>query len=408
MAGRTGVDRSGSTGTSRRTVLACGLSAVLGTAGCGGTGAAARSSGGDLVVGACLDLTGAGSLIGTAARRGLQIILDQRNGPGGTADGAGRTIRLVVQDTASDPPTAATIAQRLISTVRVSGLIVGAGVGVANALVPVTEQSEVPMLATVSPGDVTAPTAQRRFLFTLGPDATDVAMMLVAAAHDRDVRRIGILASDDAHGDAGVAAVTAAVHGRSGISLTRTVRLPAGATDYHAPAATVAGTYPRPDAIVVWSMAPASGLAARALHAIGYHGMLLFDAGAASDDSLSAANRTAMEGGYLVSPFLLSGSPLAVTTPVAAAQRDFYARYVRRYGSFSGLSVYAADALGLLAAATLTTGSTDRQAVQGWLASARFDGIAGSYAFSAGSHGGVRRDALRLFRIERSGWVQLT
>ena len=53
----------------------------------------------------------------------------------------------------------------------------------------------------------------------------------------------------------------------------------------------------------------------RALKAGGYTGQILFDPGAASEETMSADNRSATANARLVSPFILNGPPPAVTTP---------------------------------------------------------------------------------------------
>ncbi len=396
----------------RRAILTAGLLGPVAAvaAGCGSrTDSAAAVTlprGEDLVIGACLDLTGSASVAGVAAQRGLQVARDKLNQSGLAAGGASHQIRLVPVDTASDPKTAAAAAQRLIGTEKVAGLVAGGSGATASAIAPIAEQAGVPMISTAFADDVVKPVVQRRFVFKLGPDAADVAGILTDyLANTRHLSRIALLATADDHGDSGVAEVTTAANS-AGLNIVRTARLPLGAQDYRAAVGPAVSAHP--DAIIVWGVAPVPGLAARAIRGAGFTGLLLFDCGAASDDTLSAENRVSTQGAYLISPFILGGSPPAVTTPAAVAQQDFFDQYTRLYGSFSGLSVYGADALNLLAGAAARANSVNRLRIRNGLESTPFDGLAGGYVFSTIQHGGVQHDSLRLFEIEQSGWVQLS
>ncbi|GAA5193225.1 ABC transporter substrate-binding protein [Rugosimonospora acidiphila] len=406
--------RPGAARLSRRSLLAAGISgaAAVAVAACDGrsddmmAGSASLPRGADLVIGACLDLTGSGRTVGVAQQRGLQIALDLINQSGVTVGHTTRRVRLLVKDTNSDPDSAVAAAKQLISGEQAIGLIVGGSAATTSAIAPVAEQASVPMMATGCADDIVKPVPQRRFVFKLGPNASDVAAVLTNnIAHAGGVDRVAILASADDHGDSGLAAMRTALT-TSGRTMVTTVGLPVGVSSYQSQAKQVIKD--RPDGIVIWSMAPTSGLAARALHDAGYRGRLFFDSGAASDDTLAGSNRTATVGGVLVSPSILGGVPLAVTTPEAVAQQNYFEQYTSLFGAFSGLSIYGADALNVLAGAVAKAGSTDHLRIRNGLESMPFDGLAGEYKFQTIEHGGLQADALQLFEIEQSGWVQLT
>jgi branched-chain amino acid transport system substrate-binding protein len=391
----------------RRSVIATGVLGGLAavTASCSNqiaVAAPALPRGEDLVVGACLDLTGPAKVPGTAAQRGLQVALDRINQSGVTVGSTVHQIRLLTRDTASDPATATTMAKDLVEGDQVIGLITAGATATATAIAVVAEQASVPMLAANASDGLVRPVVQRRFVFKLQPNASDVAAALVDSVVAAGRRKIAVLATADDYGDAGLAALTTAT-ATAGLTLTRSARLALGVNDYTDAARQVLA--PRPDALVVWGVAPAPGIAARALRTLGYPGLVLFDPGAASEDTTSAQNRADTMNCLVVSPFILSGPPPAVTTPAAIAQRDYFDQYTRLYGAFSGLSVYAADALNLLAGGARRAGSSNHLKIRNGLESVPFDGLAGSYTFSTIDHGGVEADSLRVFKIDSTGWV---
>jgi len=358
------------------------------------------------VFGASLELTGSGAVAGTAQQRALKIAEDTLNTNGVKVGATVRRIRVTVKDNRSDPRTAAGITQEFISG-KVAGIIGGGLATTSIAMAGVAEPHGVPMLSTCAADSVVQPAAGRRFVFKLGPNADDVAG-LMRGGFDRDggtVTRVALLAQANDHGEAGVQAIkkVLAADGRKLVALERL----ADGADYRAPAGRI--TAASPEAVVIWAVSPVSGAAARALRASGYTRRMLFDAGAASDDSLSPANRAAMADSYVVAPQILSGTSVAANTPNGLAQQDFFDRYSRAYGSFSGLGVYAADAVNLLAEAASRSGQATPLRIRNELEASPFDGLAGAYVFSTASHAGMQRDGLALFSFERNGtWLTLS
>jgi len=362
------------------------------------------------VFGACLELTGTGSIAGTAQKWALEIAQDTLNTNGVTVGNTVRKIQIILKDNASDPATAAGIAQDFVAG-KVSGIIGGGLASTSVAMAKVVESHGVPMLSTAAADGVTQPTANHRFVFKLGPDASDIADLMLTALRRESkdgpsLTRIALLAAANDHGDAGVEAVRKALTSDAR-KLVAVERLPDGAQDFQSQATKIAAA--NPDAVVIWAVSPVSGRAARALRAAKYTRTLLFDSGAASDESLSPENRAAMTDSYLVGPQILGGSPVAVNTPSGVARREFFDRYSRAHGAFSCLGVYAADAVNLLAGAASRAGAGTPLRIRNELESTPFDGLAGAYVFSTASHGGVQADALALFSLQRNGgWLQIT
>ncbi len=406
----------GTPGPTRRGLLAAGLLGAVATAAgactrlTGPARAQSLPTGDDLVFGACLELTGSGAVAGSAQQRALKIAQDTLNTNGVTVDNTVRKVQVIVRDNRSDPLAAAGIAQQFLS-MKVAGIIGGGLASTSIAMADVVEPHGVPMLSTCTARTVISPPANRRFVFKLGPNADDVAE-LMRDTLNREARssvatsRIALLAQANDHGEAGIEAVRRVVT-EDGRKLVAVERLTGGAADYQAQASRIVAA--TPDAVVIWAVSPVSGTAARALRAAKYNRRMLFDSGAASDDSLTPDNRAAMVDSYVVGPQILGGSPVAVNTPNGVAQRDFFDRYSRAYGGFSCLGVYAADAMNLLAAAAGRTGATAPLRIRNELEASPFDGLAGAYVFSTANHGGMESEGLGLFSLERNGgWLQLS
>jgi branched-chain amino acid transport system substrate-binding protein len=397
---------------SRRSLLTAGLlgsAAVLGACGNRDAGIGTGTqlpAGDDLVIGASLELTGSGAIVGVAQRKAITIAQNKLNSTGVVVGNQVRRVQVTIKDNGSDPKQAAQLATEFASDTRLLAIIGGCTAGTAKAMAPIAEQQKIPLLTTAAADSILRPIANRRFVFKLGPNAADVANLLSAAIHQQGLTKVAIIAEVGDHGDSGVAAITTAANNNR-LDLVLTVRVPVGARDYRAQAEQVAAG--KPDAVVIWAVAPTSGLVARALRTgANYAGQLFFDAGAASEDASSAQNRAATINSFLVAPTIMAGRPIAVTSPAELDQVDFFEQYTRLYGAFSSVAVFAADALNLVAAAAQRgrTAAT-RLRVRDELEAAPYDGLAGQYIFSTINHGGVEKDSLSLFQMRPADWVKV-
>jgi branched-chain amino acid transport system substrate-binding protein len=107
----------------------------------------------------------------------------------------------------------------------------------------------------------------------------------------------------------------------------------------------------------------------------------------------------------LVHPAILASAQTTATTPSILAQKEFVTEYTQRYGTFSGSASYSADALAMVATAIESAGADVRAAVRGALETLKFEGLTGSYEFSAADHGGLSDDGLVVLQIRESGWT---
>jgi branched-chain amino acid transport system substrate-binding protein len=271
------------------------------------------------------------------------------------------------------------------------------------------EQHSVPMMS-LSTDTAVPPTlmpGRPQFVFLLGPSSLDVAAVLVGTINQLHLSRVMLLRTNDTYGQDGQATVETLagkllINNGTLIVDSSAIGPPAYA---HAASTVVARA---PDAVIVWGIGPVAGFVAQALRAAGYQGQLLFDPGAASDDTIAGNNLAATAGAYVVAPRILSGPGFAVTTPIAVDRQNFFDAYTLKHPVFSGLAVYGGDAVKLLAQAAIVAGSTEVPNVRQALASLECEGIAGTYSFPTSNSGALTRDSLTVFRINSTGWQPLT
>lgn len=394
-------------GLTRRNALTGGLGLIAGAllAACSDPEATEAGATSEIVLGASLELTGVGSTLGKLQEQALKVGAEEINSIG-IPFGEGRLyIRVVVKDNGGNPATAAQQAKDLIEQDKVSALIGGVTVETARTMIAVAEEKKVPLLCLNSGDDMIVPLPQRKFVYQLGPNASDIAAVMGRELRKLGLAKVAVLASTDGHGDAGVRALPRALL-TVGRELVTTVRLPKSGRAFGDAADSIVEA--EPDAVIVWAQAPLSAAAVAAVRSAGFQGRFILDPGAGADETLSGPNGKSMEGAYIVHPVVLAGAPTMATTPSGRAARAFVYRYIQQYGSFSGFAPYAADALTLLATAARRAVSTDPQRLRGRLEGGPIEGIAGAYAFQPISHGGLEPDALIPFMVRQGAWVRLS
>ncbi len=366
--------------------------------------AAAPEITGEMIVGANLEITGTGSTLGKLQEQALQIGAQVLNTSGFPFGDKRYAVRLVVKDNGGDPQRAAEISEQLIAQDKVSAIVGGTTVETAMSMLAVAEQRKVPLLCLNSGDEMTIPLPQRKFVYKLGPNATDVAAVLAKEIPRHQTGSVALLANVDGHGEAGARALPRALTA-AGVTVATTVRLPTAGRAYTDAVKQIVTS--KAKAVVVWALAPTSAAAVAALRGGGYTGKIFLDAGAGADETLRGPNGSTVDGAFIVHPTVLGGAPARATTTSGLAARDFIYRYIQHYGTFGGFAPYAADALNLLAVAARRAKSLDPQRLRGRLEAGAVEGITGAYAFQPISHGGLEPDALVTFTAHQGAWVRV-
>ena len=382
-----------------RRVTASLLTPVLvfgGLAACSSDGSAGSS--GTLVIGADLDNS---SVVDIAYARALQLRIDQVNASGQLGD---RKLALKTQDNRSDP----TSSLRNISTFgddkSVVAIVAGdcdqCAVGAAKTI----NDKQIPTIALAPSDQVANPIDQRRFLFKLGPNSADSTATLVAElGRAQAVKKVAIVYSDDMYGRGSEQALAAEIaktgSDKNPIKLQAAQAIKPAATDISQTIGTlINGT---PDALIVLTGPDQAQLAATSAKSAGFTGRLYFDAAAASDQFIAPSAVAATDNAEMVFTQTLAIDDVIATTPAKAARKQWFRDYTSRYGSYSGVAAFAADAVDLIAAAVVRAG-TDRDRIRDILETSQIDGLSGPIRFTPDSHSGLMPQALTML-VARSG-----
>ncbi|QYJ19998.1 ABC transporter substrate-binding protein [Achromobacter sp. ES-001] len=163
----------------------------------------AQAAPADINVGVILPLSGANAQFGINSRQGLELAADEINAAGGIKALGGAKLKLIIADATSQPTTAATVAQRLITQNRCVALIGAYASSLTLAVSEVTERRGIPLL-TMSFSDVLTERGFKHIFqvvskgSVLGRAQYDYAASVVAGASD--IKKIALLYEDTAYG----------------------------------------------------------------------------------------------------------------------------------------------------------------------------------------------------------------
>ena len=391
---------------SRRGILVAAAGTLF-TAACGADdaespGPTTRGSE-ELIIGASLELTGAGSAHGILQERALRITTDTLNEEGVPVGNLRRRVRVIYRDNGSQPDTAKQQATEMIQKDGVHALLGGTVAETSLAMLNVAQTEQVPFISLGAADGIVTPLAQRTYIYKLTPDASDVARMMGDLLRTRDFKKVGVIWANGAYGRAGINAIRLAF---ADFDIVEDAQLPPTGGNVTAAARRVAAK--KPDVVIVWAQAPDSGAVAQALRKESFGGQIVFDPGAVADDTLTGDNAVVSEQAFAIHPQSLAGTSLTDTTMADLDRRDFIYRYIQTHGAFRGFAPYASDAVRLIATAARLGRSVDRGRIRVYLETQITEGIAGAYEFQPNNHGGMERDSLAIFQVNGGSWVRFS
>jgi branched-chain amino acid transport system substrate-binding protein len=353
------------------------------------------SGGGDtVVIGADLDNS---STVDIAYGRALQLRIEQVNASGRLG---GKKLALRTQDNRSDPATSLRNVNTFADDPTVAAIVMGSCNDCAAEAARTINTKKIPTVALAAADEVAQPVADRPYVFKLGPNSADSAAAMVAELHRIRIPNVAILYSDDLYGRGGEAALTAEL-GKANIPLTLSRSVKPTATDISQAVGTLVDA--KPAALLVLTGPDQAALAATSAKAAAFAGRLYFDAAAASDTFIPKASAAATNGATMVFTQILAIDDVIATTPAKASRKQWFRDYISRYGSYSGIASFAADAIDLIAAAVTRVGNNHDQ-IRAILETSQIDGISGPIRLTPANHSGLMPQALTLLVARAGRW----
>ncbi len=346
-----------------------------------------------VVIGADL---ASGSAVDDAYARALQLKIDQINASGALDD---RQLVLRIQDNRSDPTSSLRNISTFADDPSVVAVITGScGKCTVDAAKTINDK-QIPTIALTATDRVANPVADRRFLFKLGPNSADSAAALIAELQRAGkIEKVALLHTDDYYGVDAKALVEAKLTD-AGIAVTSAAAVKPTATDITQAVGTLADS--EPDALMFLVGPEQATLAATAAETAKFTGRIYYDAAAAGDLFIPQNAAAASENATMVFTQTLAIDDVVATTPAKAARKQWFRDYTSRWGSYSGVAAFAADAADLIAAGVAQAG-TDRNRVRDILETSQIDGLSGPIRITPDNHSGLMPQALTML-VARSG-----
>ncbi|MFF5291640.1 ABC transporter substrate-binding protein [Paractinoplanes globisporus] len=367
---------------------------VAGLAGCTSDDEASGGGGGTIVIGADLDNS---STVDIAYGRALQLRIEQLNASGRLGK---KKLVLRTQDNKSDSTTSIRNISTFANDPSVAAVVTGSCDKCVVDAVKTINDKKLPTIALAASDEVTQPIADRQFVFKLGPNSADSAAAMVAELRRVKVKNVGIIFSDDYYGNGAQKAVAAELS-KAKIALLSSHDVKPTATDISQAVGTITDT--EPGALLVLTGPDQAALAAESARSAGFKGHVYFDAAAASDMFIPSAAAAATNNATMVFTQILAIDDVIATTPAKASRKQWFRDYISRYGSYSGVASFAADAADLIGAAVARVGG-NREQIRAILETSQTDGISGPIRLTPANHSGLMPQALTLLVARAGRW----
>ncbi|MBF9131493.1 ABC transporter substrate-binding protein [Plantactinospora sp. S1510] len=385
----------------RSAIPALLASAILATSLTGCQFGAPEQEGGEILIGADLELSGAAAQVGKAYQRALELKVEQLNESGVLGD---RTVKLDVRDNRFDPSVSASNIGDFTSNPAISGIIMGSCNDCAIGAAKTVNDKRVPTIALAPAGDVSSPAAERRYMFKLGPNARDNVAAIVAELKARNIKSAALLHTDDSYGKEGSALISFELD-QTGIDLLAKRSVKVTDTDVSQSVRTLVTE--EPEALIVWAPAEQATLASSSLAQEKFEGDVFFDAVAAGELFVGAGG-AATEDTTMVFTQTMVIDDVIATTPAKAARKQWFRDYTARFGGYYGYSSFAADAIQLIVdAAARADGNSEtpnRDSIRNLLETAETDGLSGPIRMTPENHSGLMPQALTLLVARGGRW----
>lgn len=389
----------------RRTALR--LSAILATgalvlSGCaesqespstGGTSAAAEK--GDIKIGAVLDITGAGATLGVPERQTLEMLVEQVNSSGGVN---GRQIKLLVEDNQSTEDGAAKAVSNLISSEKVDLILGASRTGPSLAMRPIAEQAKLPMISLAANQKIVDGST---WVFKTAQNDRVVLEKLVDDMTAKGYKKVALARDASGFGE-GVAEMLGEIGKSAGITVGPVEKFAPDATDFTAQMVKIRDA--KPDAVLIWGIPPAAGLAQKAYHQLGLTAPVYQSHGIGNQAFLDTAGDSA-NGLLAALGRMLVADQLAENDPQKPVVTKFMADYKAKYGqnpsTFAG---HAYDGF-MIAVDALKKVGTDPAKLRDAIEQTKdWPGISGVFTMTPQDHSGLTKDALVMVEVKNGTW----
>jgi branched-chain amino acid transport system substrate-binding protein len=193
--------------------LAAGLAALLVSMACASAAnQSTTQTPKEVVLGVLMPLSGASSLDGQNSLRGVQLQADVINGRGGIKAMGGAKIKVVSVDATSDPTTAVSAMQQLITNSKPTAVVCCYSSTLTQAVMPVAERNNIPVI-TSSVADVLT-NSNYQYIFDTAALSSQIGNAQIQLSQEiytaasRPIKKVAVVYEDGTFGSGNAAAQT--------------------------------------------------------------------------------------------------------------------------------------------------------------------------------------------------------
>lgn len=330
--------------------VAAAAGVVLALASCGGGGLTNSGSGGgdsakgDIILGMVTPLSGSSAAIGPYMKNGAQLAVNEINEQGGVM---GRQLKLVVEDGACDPKTAAAAASKLVS----EGTNVSVGGYCSSATLPTLSifgNANIPMvIPAANSNDLLK--GHNKNVFLLNGTGAQQAQAAVEFMKKSGAKAIGLVDDNTSYSKDITTRTAQDLQGDASLKVVTRQSVTAGESDYSA--AVTAIMRAKPDFVYWTGYYQEGGLIIKQLKAAGYKGKLMVADGSVDGQLITIAGKDNAQGVY---------ATMTQTPQTIPGGDAWIAKYKKAFNADPGpYSTQSYDAVRVAAEALKKAGSTD-------------------------------------------------
>lgn len=363
------------------------------------TQAAAAWAADDIRLGAFLSLTGTYTFMGDPEKKALEMLVEQVNAQGGLA---GRPVRLIAYDDASDPNKALLAARRLIENDRVDLIIGGSGTPTSMAVLPLVERAEIPYVSMGGGVGIVEPV--RFWAFKIPHTDRMGAQKVLADARKRGFTRLALLSENVGFGKSGRDQVLALAPAM-GIDIVVDETYGPKDPDVTPQLTRIRGV-PGVDGLFVFGTGQGPAVVTRNIRQLGLSMPVYQSHGVASKEFLRLVGGAA-DGMRLPAMALAVADQLPGSDPQKPVAQAFKTAFEARWGQectiFAG---HAYDAFAIVADAVRRAGGVHKARLRDEIENtAGLIGTGGVFTMSPTDHLGLDLSSFHMVEIQNGDWV---
>lgn len=349
-------------------------------------------------LGAVLEVSGNSSSLGVPERDTLLMLVEKLNENGGID---GHPVELTILDNKSDETETVLAVKKLIEK-DVLAVLGCASSGPSMAMIDTIQKEQVPMVSMAAASSIVEPAGDRQWVFKTAQSDIVTIENIITYLKARDISKVAFLYMNNAYGDGGRIAFSAAAQ-ENGIEIVTEEKFEATDKDMTPQLTKVKAGGAQ--AAIVWAIPPSASIITKNFRDLGLSIPLIHSHGVGNQSFIDLAQGTA-DGVILPIGKLAVVSQIPADDPQKEVLEGYIADYQAKYNtppnSFGG---YAWDAFNLVVSAIETAGP-ERAAIRDALENntAGFVGVSGIFNITPEDHNGLGANSMVLVRIEDGQW----